>query len=316
MVTADKVVNVGVLRCPNCGGVGTIIEDPSTGELVCRACGFVLQDHVISEGPPWRVFDSSEVVGRVSAKVISPSLPNHGIGGSVIAVENRGGSVAAKLRALARRNRLIQYVENTERRAKELRDLLMGVKYRLNLPDSVIDDAIILYRQLSSRCDIKGARTRDLALVLLYMAIKKHRLGYQFRELKAALNTDGGKRVSRLLMTVKQCLAQQGGEGLIRSDEELGRFLERVIASLKLGEDIRYHVTKLSISMVKEGEKLRLTNGRTAYSLIASAVYIAATLMGARRRQRDVAEAAKVTDVTIRNRYKELISKLDIVIEV
>lgn len=318
MVATNNTVNLNsILRCPYCGSVNTISEDPTTGELVCRACGSVIQDHIIVTGPYWRVFGNNEGKSRVSTKVINPSLPNHGIGGSVIAITNKGGSIAAKLRTLAKRNKLIQYPDSIERRIKELKDLMMGIKYKLNLPDSVIEESITLYRQLSKRCDIKGYRTKDLALALLYIACKRQKLGYQLRELKTALNVDKSKRVSRILTVARQCLIDRSnGDILLRSEEELGRFLDRVISSLKLGEDTRYHVTKLSINIVREGEKLRLMNGRTAYSLIASAVYIAATLMGARRRQRDIAEAARVTDVTIRNRYKEVLSKMDIVIEV
>ncbi|WP_243679043.1 hypothetical protein [Vulcanisaeta distributa] len=103
---------------------------------------------------------------------------------------------------------------------------------------------------------------------------------------------------------------------IVKSQEELGRFLQRVINALKLSEDIRYHVTKLAMEIINEGQRKRLTNGRTFYALVASAVYIAVTLMGVRKRQRDVAEASGVTDVTIRNRYKEVVSKINIIIEV
>lgn len=320
MVVPNNTTSIGssVLKCPVCGGENTIIEDPTTGALVCRACGTVIQERTIAIGPYWRVFGSGDVISKVSSKAIDFSLPNIGIGNSKISVAG-SGSIVSKLRALAKRNRLIQYSDNTERKIAELRNLFMNIKYnRLNLPDTVIEEALTLYRQLSRRCDgIKGARTKDLALVLLYIACKRQRLGYQLRELKAALNVDKSKRVSKILTTIKQCLVDMnGGNVVLRSEEELGRFLDRVIGSLKLGEDVRYYVTKLSVSIVREGEKLKLMNGRTAYSLIASAVYIATTLMGARRRQRDIAEAARVTDVTIRNRYKEVLSKMDIVIDV
>jgi transcription initiation factor TFIIB len=46
--------------------------------------------------------------------------------------------------------------------------------------------------------------------------------------------------------------------------------------------------------------------------MAAAAIYIASVLCGERRTQRDVAEIAGVTEVTIRNRYKELANKLDI----
>ncbi len=44
----------------------------------------------------------------------------------------------------------------------------------------------------------------------------------------------------------------------------------------------------------------------------AAALYIAGVLLGERRTQREVAEVAGVTEVTIRNRYKEMAEELDI----
>ncbi len=46
--------------------------------------------------------------------------------------------------------------------------------------------------------------------------------------------------------------------------------------------------------------------------LAASALYVSCTLEGEDKTQRDVAEAAGVTEVTIRNRYKGLRSALGI----
>ncbi|MEK6851477.1 MAG: transcription initiation factor IIB, partial [Candidatus Thermoplasmatota archaeon] len=46
-----------------------------------------------------------------------------------------------------------------------------------------------------------------------------------------------------------------------------------------------------------------------------AAIYIASILSNERRTQREVAEVAGVTEVTIRNRYKELTERLGIRIE-
>ena len=46
--------------------------------------------------------------------------------------------------------------------------------------------------------------------------------------------------------------------------------------------------------------------------MAAAAIYIASVQCGERRTQREVAEVAGVTEVTIRNRYKELTEKLNL----
>jgi transcription initiation factor TFIIB len=48
----------------------------------------------------------------------------------------------------------------------------------------------------------------------------------------------------------------------------------------------------------------------------AAALYIASIQENERRTQRDVSEAAKVTEVTVRNRYKEFQERLNLEIEI
>jgi len=63
---------------------------------------------------------------------------------------------------------------------------------------------------------------------------------------------------------------------------------------------------------LKEAIKNELTSGRGPTGVAAAAIYMASILCGERKTQREVADVAGVTEVTIRNRYKELAGKLDI----
>ncbi|HIP63507.1 MAG TPA: transcription initiation factor IIB, partial [Archaeoglobus profundus] len=69
---------------------------------------------------------------------------------------------------------------------------------------------------------------------------------------------------------------------------------------------------KKAIEIIKKAEEKELTSGRGPTGVAAAAIYIASILCGERRTQREVAEVAGVTEVTIRNRYKELAEKLGI----
>jgi transcription initiation factor TFIIB len=71
---------------------------------------------------------------------------------------------------------------------------------------------------------------------------------------------------------------------------------------------------ELSYKIVKAARKLRLTSGRGPKGAAAAASYLASTVVGQRRTQTEVAEAMDITEVTIRNRYKEMMEKLLIVI--
>ena len=56
----------------------------------------------------------------------------------------------------------------------------------------------------------------------------------------------------------------------------------------------------------------RLTIGKDPKGMAAAAIYVASILTGARRTQLEIARTARVTEVTVRNRYKEMVEKLQI----
>jgi len=65
-----------------------------------------------------------------------------------------------------------------------------------------------------------------------------------------------------------------------------------------------------AVKILKRAEKNELTSGRGPAGIAAAALYVAALLNGEKKTQREVADIAGITEVTIRNRYKELLDKL------
>jgi transcription initiation factor TFIIB len=77
---------------------------------------------------------------------------------------------------------------------------------------------------------------------------------------------------------------------------------------LKLSADVQAK----TLEILQEATRRELTSGHDPIGIAAASLYIATILCGERRTQREVAETAGVTEVTIRNRYKELAETLDI----
>ena len=69
-------------------------------------------------------------------------------------------------------------------------------------------------------------------------------------------------------------------------------------------------VEQIASKILRTARELKLTSGRGPAGIAAAATYIASALIGERRTQREVAEIAQVTEVTIRNRYKEINERL------
>ncbi|MCK4531756.1 MAG: hypothetical protein KAT94_02730, partial [Candidatus Aenigmarchaeota archaeon] len=71
-----------------------------------------------------------------------------------------------------------------------------------------------------------------------------------------------------------------------------------------------------AVKILDKATKHDVTSGKGPIGVAAAALYIAAVLAGKKKTQREVADAIGVTEVTIRNRYKEIIERLGIKDEV
>ena len=75
--------------------------------------------------------------------------------------------------------------------------------------------------------------------------------------------------------------------------------------------DISYSNEKAKMSFKRLKDR-RIITGRDTRGLAAAAIYIASILTDYKITQRDIASIAGVTEVTVRNRYKELVTKLNL----
>ncbi|MHA2172289.1 MAG: hypothetical protein ACXAB7_20650 [Candidatus Kariarchaeaceae archaeon] len=75
-------------------------------------------------------------------------------------------------------------------------------------------------------------------------------------------------------------------------------------------------VVELKVTGTTARKAIDLVNEAKQNGLTAAAIYIAGILEGERRTQREIAETAAVTEITVRNRYKELVRKLEISITI
>ena len=171
----------------------------------------------------------------------------------------------------------------------------------LGLPRTVRETAAVVYRKAVDKNLIRGRSIEGVAAAALYAAC---------RQCSVPRTLDEIEEVSRV------------------SRKEIGRtyrFISRELA-LKLmptspidyvprfcsGLNLKGEVQSKSVEILRQASEKELTSGRGPTGVAAAAIYIASILCGERRTQREVADVAGVTEVTIRNRYKELAEELDI----
>jgi transcription initiation factor TFIIB len=85
-------------------------------------------------------------------------------------------------------------------------------------------------------------------------------------------------------------------------------YISRFCSVLNLSADVKAK----TLEILREATNQELTSGRGPTGMAAASLYIASVLCGERKTQQEVSDVAGVTEVTIRNRYKEIAEKLNI----
>ena len=86
------------------------------------------------------------------------------------------------------------------------------------------------------------------------------------------------------------------------------QYISKIAAQVKLNQPIQNQ----ALSIIHTAQQCHAVVGKNPRGVAASALYIAAKLQGSRVTQADCAKAAGVTEVTLRNRYKDLDQKLQL----
>ncbi len=305
----DLVIRDEVIRCPECGSTH-IIRDYERGELICEDCGFVIDDNFIDQGPEWRAFDMEQ--GEKRARTGAPmTMTLHDKGLSTeIGWKNKdsyGKNIPTKNRSqlyrLRKWQRRIRVSNATERNLAFALTELDRMASALGLPRNVRETAAVIYRKAVEKNLIRGRSIQGVVAASLYGACRQVGVPRTLDEIAAVANVSR-KEIGRTYRFMTRELKLK----LMPTKPE--DYIARFCSELELPGEVQAK----ALELLQEAAEKELTSGRGPTGVAAAAIYIASILTGHRRTQREVAEVAGVTEVTIRNRYKELTEKLGIVV--
>jgi len=289
-----------IRKCPECGGIN-LFWNKEKGEIVCKDCGLVIEDKMVDFGQEWREFDGEESESRRrTGAPMTYTQFDQGLG-----TEVGGKGDFFKLRNKSRskffRLRKWQYRISTaiERNLKLALAELKRVGSYLKLPKSVEEEAARIYTLAVQRGLVRGRSMESVVAGALYAACRRHDVPRTLDELSEASGIEK-KEIGRTYRFVTREL------GITILPSNPADYIARFASALKLSAETQ----SKSIEILEDAQKAELTSGRGPTGIAAAALYVAALMHGEKRTQREVADVAGVTEVTIRNRYKELLDKL------
>ncbi len=307
LTSKEKQTIEETVHCPECGS-NHLSKDYSRAELVCQDCGLVIDEDLIDHGPEWRAFDSEQREKRArTGAPMTYMIHDKGLS-TMISWKNRdsyGKSIPTRNRAqlfrLRKWQRRIRISNATERNLASALSSLDRMASGMNLPRTVRETAAMIYRKAALKNLIRGRSVESVTAASLYAACRQCHVPRTLDEIAQIANMSR-KEIGRNYRYV----ARELGLKLLPTTPQ--DYISRFCSELKLSGDTQGKVMEI----LKEAADAELTSGRGPTGIAAASIYVASILCGERRTQREVSEVAGVTEVTIRNRYKELAEKLDI----
>ena len=296
-----------ITACPECKSEH-LVRDYNRGEMTCSGCGLVIDDNFIDSGPEWRAFDAEQNEKRarggapmtvmVHDKGLSTDIGwgNRDTYGNVVPTKNR--AQLFRMRKWQNRTRASTSADrNLALALKELNRLAS----KIGLHRQVREEAAMLYRRAVNQNLVRGRSVEGVAAAALYGACRRCEVPRTLNEITEASRASK-KEVGRTYRYISRELKLnlQPASPVV--------YIERFCKELKLPG----HVENAAVRILNQAVEAELTSGRGPTGVAAAAIYIASVLYNMRKTQKQIAMTVGVTEVTIRNRYKELAENLNI----
>jgi len=294
-----------IQRCPECGST-RLMRDYESAEVVCMDCGYVIASKIADRGPEWRAFDDEQKAKR--ARVGAPvtyTIHDKGLS-TMIDWHDRdvyGKSLSpgqkAQVYRLRKWQRRIRVSDATERNLAFALSEITKIANNLNLPKNILETASVIYRKAVKERLIRGRSIQGVTAAAIYLACRQCGLARTLEEIAQASSVNKkevGRSYRFLIKELNYFIPP------LKPSQYITKFSNQLTMQGKVEE--------IAHKILAAAKELKLTSGRGPTGIAAAASYIASVLTGERKTQREIAEIAQVTEVTIRNRYKELVERL------
>jgi transcription initiation factor TFIIB len=286
-------------QCQRCGK-NSLVTDIESQEVYCSKCGIVVDERV-NDVRPERIFTSSITNKSHMGDKISLTRHDHGLStminpfdkdsaGNVLSIQMK--SSMKRLRKWDSRSRV---KNSNERNLQQALTELMKLKEKLSLPDAVIEKAAYIYRKSLEKKLIRGRSINAMVAASLYAACRESETPRTLREVAVAVGLK-----SKVLTA---------GYRLIFKELELKvPVVDSVscISKIASNAEISEKTKRYAVKILKKAGKQNMLAGKHQMGVAASALYIASLNLEENRTQKEIADAAGVTEVTVRNRCKSL----------
>ncbi len=301
-----NVLQVNKIGCPQCSA-SNLITDENMGEVVCDKCGLVVVEEILNQHPEWRGFTLEEKQARSrNGSPIRYARFDKGLHTTILGYTDASGSplsAKAKRRAWRLRKWHLRSTthENHIRNLMQAMNELQIISEKLHISSSIKELAAVVYRKALEKELTRGRSIADIVAASMYVACRFTKIPKTLDDIVEASSRSRGD-VSRAYRLLVRTLRIE-----MPSHDPVG-YISRIAEKTNISGKVQGFAAKI----LRKAKRKRVTMGKDPAGMAAAALYIACQMEGKEVTQKDIAKAARVTEVTIRNRKKELVKKLDL----
>ncbi len=305
----DNVVSIAKpVVCSICKS-DNVITDPESGEIICSQCGMVISDKIQETRQDSRTFLNSEQAKDRRRTGMPTSLANADMGlSTVIAKTDKDASgyeiqpsMLSTMHRLRTWDFRTQVHTSTDRNLKFAFNELHTLKHKLGLPDAIIEKTAYIYRKAQERGFARGRSVSAVLTAALYISCRELGIPKTLKEIAEANN------IRRKI--VAKCYRILISELDIKTPRlDPMKCIVKVANKANLNERTKRH----AIDVMNIVTQKAISTGKSPMGLAATVLYLSSIKTGEHKTQRDIAQAAGITDVTLRNVYKNLQDKLQL----
>lgn len=302
---AAAPISTALVKCPSCDNE-RIITDPDSGEMFCNKCGRVLSDMLLHMGPEWHTFATYKT-GTTARTGMPESLARHDRGlSTIISRTNRDASgnkldptMRIKMNRLATLDMRSQFRTPRDRSLSQAFFQLDVLKDKLGLSDGIVEKTAYIYRKAQSKKITRGRTISGVLAAALYIACREMGADRSLDDIAIACNIKR-KELSRIFRILHTRL------DLKIPQQDPMKCVVKLANKVKLSEKTKRYAVEIMNNVIRE----ELSAGKDPMGLAASVLYLSSIKSGETVTQANIANAAGVTDITVRNRLNDLKSKL------
>ena len=314
-------ININIPLCSICNDNFKTVSDPESGEIICNICGVVLSEEKELPLHP-RVQEEITVMNHATSKSTNTDLrynENNSYNNNILFniessttigrsnVDAIGKKISKdmenkidKLRIWERRTR---YINPKDRNLKSAFTQLNSIKHKLGLSNAIVEKSFYIYKKASSSGLIQGRVTEGILSASIYLACKELETPKTLKEISDITNV----KVKSISKYSRLLIFELGLKPIPIIDPI--KCIVKIANNLKLEEKIKHKAIKIMKEVMKE----EIHVGKNPLSIAASTIYaVCKNIEEDDKTQIEIANSAGISAAVVRDRYNDIINKVDL----